>query len=159
VIHAMSRTAGVVLAVLVSAAAGAQTVQQHVHSHAHEVMPFDMASTLHIFRMTEEGGVQRVVMKANASDARQVALIRQHLEHEAMQFQAGDFSDPAQLHGASMPGLAELRAGAAAIKVSYKPLPDGAEIVFRTKDIKLVTAIHRWFGAQLSEHGADARAE
>jgi hypothetical protein len=26
-------------------------------------------------------------------------------------------------------------------------------------DLRLLTALHRWFGAQLSEHGADARAE
>lgn len=30
---------------------------------------------------------------------------------------------------------------------------------FSTQDRHLLTAIHRWFGAQLSEHGADARAE
>jgi len=25
--------------------------------------------------------------------------------------------------------------------------------------LSILTAIHRWFGAQLSEHGADAKAE
>jgi hypothetical protein len=58
-----------------------------------------------------------------------------------------------------MPGLRELQAGAPRLKITYAPLPDGAEIRFRTRDIHLVTAVHRWFGAQLSEHGADARAE
>jgi hypothetical protein len=38
-------------------------------------------------------------------------------------------------------------------------LSDGAEITFKTTDPHLLTAIHRWFGAQLSEHGADAKAE
>jgi hypothetical protein len=55
--------------------------------------------------------------------------------------------------------LEQLRAGATAIRITYKPLSNGAEIRFRTHDIKLITAVHRWFGAQLSEHGADARAE
>jgi hypothetical protein len=41
----------------------------------------------------------------------------------------------------------------------YSDLPDGAEITFKTTDPQLLTAIHRWFGAQLSEHGADAKAE
>jgi hypothetical protein len=58
-----------------------------------------------------------------------------------------------------MPGLRELQAGAARIQITYRALPEGAEIRFRTRDMKLVTAVHRWFGAQLSEHGADARAE
>jgi hypothetical protein len=43
--------------------------------------------------------------------------------------------------------------------VTYSELRDGAEIAFKTADPRLLTAIHRWFGAQLSEHGADAKAE
>ena len=139
--------------------AQAQHVQQHVHEHGHEVMPFDLAKTVHVFRMTVDGGIQRVVMRGDARDAEQLRLIRQHLKMEAAQFGKGDWSDPARLHGPAMPGLAELQAGASRIEVSYRELPDGAEIRFRTRDPKLVTAVHRWFGAQLSEHGADARAE
>ena len=66
---------------------------------------------------------------------------------------------PGPLHVPCCPGLKELAAGSDKIRVNYKPLPNGAEITFETKDIHLLTAIHRWFGAQLSEHGADARAE
>jgi hypothetical protein len=58
-----------------------------------------------------------------------------------------------------MPGLKDLQLGARRIKVSYSDLSDGAEIMFQTTDSHLLTAIHRWFGAQLSEHGADAKAE
>jgi len=43
--------------------------------------------------------------------------------------------------------------------VKYAPLPERAQISFDTNDVHLVTAIHRWFGAQLSEHGADAEIE
>jgi hypothetical protein len=136
----------------------AQSTQEQVHQMAHGVMPFDMSKTEHIFRMTETGGVQRVIARdPGALD--QIALIRQHLRHEATRFQQGDYSDPAKLHGAAMPGLSELQAGASHIKVSYAPLPEGAEMTFETTDVHLLTALHRWFGAQLSEHGADARAE
>jgi hypothetical protein len=121
-------------------------------------MPFEMSKTVHIFRMTEEGGVQRVIVR-DASDKAQVPLIQRHLKHEAERFQKGDYSDPGMLHGTDMPGLRELQAGAAKITVSYAPLPDGAQITFGTDDRHLLTAIHRWFGAQLSEHGADAKAE
>jgi hypothetical protein len=121
-------------------------------------MFFDLAKTTHIFRMTDSGGVERVVVKdATAKD--QVALIQQHLQHEAEAFQRGDYSDPAALHGADMPGLKELQAGAARVKVLYSAIPTGAEISFETTDLQLLTAIHRWFGAQLSEHGADATSE
>jgi hypothetical protein len=108
--------------------------------------------------MTEAGGIQRVIARdSGALD--QIALIQQHLQHEAARFQHGDYSDPAKLHGATMPGLAELQIGASHVKVSYASLPEGAEITFETTDLHLLTALHRWFGAQLSEHGADARAE
>ncbi len=147
-----------VLLLLSSSTVFAQTPQEHVHQMSHSVMPFDMAKTVHIFNMTESGGVQRVIAR-DPSESDQVALIQQHLKHEAERFQRGDYSDPAMLHGADMPGLDELRAGASGIEVSYAALPAGAEITFETTDLHLLTAIHRWFGAQLSEHGADAKSE
>lgn len=108
--------------------------------------------------MTDTGGVQRVVAK-DASAAEQITLIQQHLKHEAERFQRGDYSDPTTLHSADMPGLKELQTSGSAIKISYAAIALGAELTFETADIHLLTAIHRWFGAQLSEHGADAKAE
>jgi hypothetical protein len=145
-------------ALIGSIGASAQTRQEHIHNMAHSVMPFDVSKTMHIFKMTESGGIQQVVAK-DPGDSEQVALIRRHLRHEAKMFQAGNYSDPAKLHGADMPGLKELQGGASHIKVTYANLPSGAQITFETSDLRLLTAVHRWFGAQLSEHGADARAE
>lgn len=139
--------------------AAAQTVQEHVHAHGHQVMPFDLAQTVHVFRMSEDGGTQQVVVRSDPPDVAQVRLIQQHLAAEAAEFRKGNFADPAHLHGAGMPGLREMQAGAPRMQIAYRALPNGAEIRFQAKDIRLVTAIHRWFGAQLSEHGADARAE
>jgi hypothetical protein len=147
-----------VLPLLSGPALFAQTPQERVHQMAHSVMPFDIAKAIHIFKMTESGGEQRVVAR-DPSDTVQVSLIRQHLKQEAGRFQGGDYSDPATLHGADMPGLKELQAGVSHIKVSYAEVPAGAAITFQTTDVHLLTAIHRWFGAQLSEHGADAKAE
>ena len=152
------RVASCACLLLASAQLIAQTPQQHVHDMSHSVMPFDMAKTVHIFRMTQNGGVERVIVR-NPRDKDQIALIQQHLREEAARFQKGDFRDPGKLHGADMPGLRDLQLGAKQISVSYSALPEGAEIVFQTQDIRLLTAIHRWFGAQLSEHGADAKAE
>jgi hypothetical protein len=132
--------------------------QEHVHQMGQTVMPFDLDKTTHIFEMTDSGGVQSVVVK-DAQDKDQVELIRQHLRHEAEAFQQGDYADPTSLHGATMPGLSELESHHAEITVSYSELPLGAALTFETQNRHLVTEIHRWFGAQLSEHGADARAE
>lgn len=147
-----------ILMLVACAHAGAQTPQDQVHGHAHAVMPFDISKTVHIFTMTESGGIERVIVR-DPRDAAQVTLVRQHLRKEAERFGKGDYSDPAALHGAQMPGLRDLQAGAKRISVSYAALPEGAQITFKTADRHLLTAIHRWFGAQLSEHGADARAE
>jgi hypothetical protein len=136
----------------------ADTKQEHVHRMSHSVMPFEMSKTIHIFKMTEAGGVMRVLSR-DPHDAKQVILIRRHLEQETQRFAHGDYADPARLHGADMPGLAELQANPSAVEVSYRALSDGAQISFETNDLRMLTAIHRWFGAQLSEHGADARAE
>ena len=108
--------------------------------------------------MTDSGGVERVIVKdATAKD--QVPLIQQLLQHEAEAFQRGDYSGPASLHGPDMAGLKDLQAGAEHIEVSYSALATGAEITFEATDLHLLTAIHRWFGAQLSEHGPDATSE
>ena len=147
-----------VLALSCCTASLAQTPQEHVHQMSHSVMPFDMSKTLHIFKMTESGGIQQVIVK-DPGDTDQILLIRRHLRYEAQRFEHGNYSDPAMLHGEDMPGLKDLQRGASHIKVSYSTIPAGAEITFETEDRHLLTAIHRWFGAQLSEHGADAKAE
>lgn len=156
----MSAAASTGCAIVVSlglacSSARPETRQEHVHHMAHGVMPFDVGKVTHVFEMTEDGGIQRVIAK-DPADAQQIVLMQQHLRVEAERFQQGDFSDPARLHGEDMPGLRELSAGAAHVTVTYEALPDGAEIRFTTQDVHLLTAIHRWFGAQLSEHGADA---
>jgi len=129
--------------------------QDMIHGMGGQVMPFDLSKTLHIFEMTESGGIQQVVIR-DPADLDQVPIIQQHLRHEAMSFSSGDYSDPTSLHGAEMPGVKELVASAARIRIDYEPLPNGAQIVFSTDDLRLITALHRWFGAQLSDHGADA---
>lgn len=129
--------------------------QDTVHDMGSQVMPFDLSQTTHIFEMTESGGIQQVIADDPGDDA-QIALIQQHIQHEAMRFSSGDFSDPSSLHGDDMPGLKELAAGAAQIKIEFAALPEGAQITFTTEDLRLITAIHRWFGAQLSDHGSDA---
>lgn len=125
-----------------------------VERRSGEVMPFDLNRTMHVFAPTSDGGVQTVTV--HDGDPRQVALVRSHLRKEAAAFAAGDFSDPARIHGTNMPGLARLRAGARRISVSYAQTPDGASIRYKTADPHLVAALHTWFAAQVKDHGAHA---
>ena len=150
------------LAVLVSLplmahAADAQR-QAEVAKLGAAVMPFSLSATTHIFTKTPEGGTQRVVART-AADAQQVKLVREHLHDIQTQFLKGDFSGPTHVHGADMPGLAALKAAKAGqIAIDYKDVSAGAELTYRTADPKLLAALHQWFDAQLSDHGADAMA-
>ena len=118
-------------------------------------MPFDLEQTTHMFQKLDDGGLQKVVVK-DPSNKKQIALIQAHLKEESEKFRKGDFSDPAKIHGEDMPGLAQLKAGAAKVDIRYTALPDGAQIRYTAKDPKLVAALHQWFAAQLSDHGHHA---
>ncbi|MGZ5056245.1 MAG: aspartate carbamoyltransferase [Methylobacter sp.] len=120
------------------------------------VMPFDLKQTQHIFNKTETGGVQQVIVK-DPSNSKQIELIRQHLTKISGEFSHGDFSDPEKIHGKEMPGLAVLRtAKPGQLHIQYKELPNGAEITYSAEDKALITAIHQWFDAQLSDHAQHA---
>lgn len=118
-------------------------------------MPFDLERTTHVFDKSDTGGVQSVTAD-DAKDSEQIRLIREHLRKEADAFARGDFDDPARIHGDDMPGLAELRAGHNQVTVTYEELGDGARITYTTADPTLVHALHRWFDAQVSDHGSHA---
>jgi hypothetical protein len=120
-----------------------------------QVMPFDLDATTHRFVPTAAGGLQ-TVLAHDPTDRRQIDLIQQHLQEEATALGRGDFGDPARIHGADMPGLAALQAGADRIEVVYRPRVDGAELTYTSDDPVLVTALHEWFAAQRSDHGRHA---
>jgi hypothetical protein len=119
-------------------------------------MPFDLKATLQVFTETGDGGVQRVVAR-NPDDAGQVRLVRQHLLALRGLSMRGDFSGPEHIHGADMPGLTALKAAApGSIAIACREVEGGAELTYRTQDVPLVAALHRWFTAQVSNHGPDA---
>ena len=129
--------------------------QDEVRAKGAQVMPFALDQTQHTFDKTESGGVQRVRVRHDAPE--QVAMIRAHLRSIAQSFGARDFSAPAHIHGADMPGMAEMKAATAdELTVSYRELDDGAELDYTGHSSRIVAAIHRWFDAQLSDHGHDA---
>ncbi|HEY9384086.1 MAG TPA: hypothetical protein VIP80_11300 [Gemmatimonadales bacterium] len=117
-----------------------------------EVMPFDLARTKHGFESLPDGGLQTVTAN-DAADTLQIRLVREHLQQEAAKFSRGEFADPMAIHGHAMPGLAELRQGAASIRIVFAAIPAGATIRYATDDPALVAALHRWFEAQRMDHG------
>jgi len=132
-----------------------QSRQETVAERGVGVMPFNLEKTTHVFEATDNGGMEKVTAD-EPPDAEQISLIREHLLEEASRFGRGDFSDPAAIHGDDMPGLKELKSGAERFEFRYAELPNGAQIEFATDDPILVSALHRWFEAQLSDHGEHA---
>ncbi|MFD3838276.1 aspartate carbamoyltransferase [Streptomyces sp. NPDC058642] len=131
--------------------------QDTVAERGQSVMPFDLEQTTHRFTPTERGGVQDVIAD-QPDDAKQIGLIRTHLQREATAFSQGDFRDPVQIHGDSMPGLKGLQEGYERIEVRYRERPEGAALTYTTDEPALVDALHDWFEAQLSDHGDHAES-
>jgi hypothetical protein len=121
------------------------------------VMPFDQDASRHYFKPTPDGGTQ-VVLANDPKAAKQIKLIREHLAREAKRFAKGDFRDPAVIHGMDMPGLTILEAHASKLRVTYTDERGGGTITYTASEPALVNAIHRWFAAQVRDHGAAASA-
>jgi hypothetical protein len=133
--------------------------QTEVAARGKDIMPFDLKATTHVFTKTPDGGIQRVVAK-DIADNEQTRLIREHLQAIRAQFLARDFSGPSHIHGENMPGLAQLRlAQPGQLSITYRDIAGGAELQYQSKVASLVEAVHTWFEAQLSDHGADAMEE
>lgn len=132
--------------------------QAEIAARGTQVMPFDLDQTHHVFEPMDDGGLQTVTAN-DPSDDEQITLIQGHLQEIAEDFQKGNFSDPAQIHGHEMPGLADLQTGAERIEITYSALPDGGQIRYRTEEPELINAIHHWFMAQLSDHGGHASGD
>lgn len=151
------------LALFAAANAGAgqsldapKTRQEAVAQRGADVMPFDLEATVHRFKRTPDGGIQQVVAR-DRSDPEQIRLVRQHLRAIQKKFMQRDFSSPATIHGKDMPGLAALReAKPEQLSIRYRDVAAGGELLYRGYDAKTIKAVHEWFNAQLSDHGADA---
>src|SRR5580704_9698182 len=130
--------------------------QAEVSERGAQVMPFKLSTTTHIFTKTSAGALQKVIVK-DPNDTAQIGLIRRHLSDFADRFSRRDFSGPTEVHGAQMPGLADLKkAKPAEISVGYQDLAEGAQIEYSAQKANLIAALHKWVDAQLSDHGPDA---
>jgi hypothetical protein len=154
----VSFAAGLVIvgaAAVVVAVSPGSSREQVIAERSAEVMPFDLAATTHTFEPRSDGGLQTVVAD-DPIDRRQIDLIQQHLRDEATAFERGEFGDPAQIHGAEMPGLATLQARSDRLDVTFSARADGAELRYRTDDPVVLDALHDWFAAQASDHQGHA---
>jgi hypothetical protein len=132
--------------------------QHQVAERGRLIMPFSLEKTEHQFFNTKTGGIQRLVVRDGVDDT-QIKLIRQHLQAMQAAFMQGDFSWPESIHGANMPGLAQLKAAKpGSLLIEYAEQIDGASLTYSSKRKTLIKALHVWFAAQVHDHGDDAVA-
>jgi uncharacterized protein (DUF2267 family) len=151
-----------VMAWLASQTAGAQHAPQGQspdhESHPREMlqrgaqaMGFDQERTVHHFLLYEDGGAIDVAVK-DASDHTNLRAVRQHLQHIAGLFKAGDFGKPALTHAQQVPGTAEMTRLKDRIRYQYEETPAGGRVRIATRDVMALAAVHAFLKFQIEDH-------
>ncbi len=151
-----TRIGFIVTLALLTAPASADTAAQHhatVMSHGAQVMPFDRKAAMHMFTPTSRGGTLELMV--HSMNATQITIVRAHLRSEAAKFAVGDYSDPAYIHGKSMPGLKGMEQNVIAVR--YSDTSMGGRIVFWGSDRQAIESVHKWLAAQRADHGTTHR--
>jgi hypothetical protein len=105
----------------------------------------------HQFVDLHEGG--RIQLLRDPADTAGTKAVRQHLEHIARAFAAGDFTIPGQVHSSKqVSGTATMSARRKHISYRFRPLPGGGEVRITTRDPKALQAVHQYLSFQRREH-------
>lgn len=116
---------------------------------------FGFTHTAQTFSLMGNGGVLDVLSTDN--DPEQITAIRSRLRERGRTFGRGDIPSPALLPPDVLPGLAELRAGAARVAIAFEELPAGGRLSFTTQDPALIPALSDWLVLTTHESGAALR--
>jgi hypothetical protein len=110
----------------------------------HPTLPAPPDPTLHVFRESMDGGVQQVVANSGASSAL-VGRMRRALHDEIPALERGEFPDP--VGPGKTPAVAMLRSAAGHLEVTYQDIPRGGQLRYRSRDAKVISALHEWMAA------------
>jgi hypothetical protein len=128
------------------------------HDHLGEVnrrggqaMGFSQTKTAHHFRLKSDGGAIEVIANRR-KDVVSRNQIRQHLQHIAQAFAAGDFSKPLHTHAQLPPGVSVMKERKAEIQYRYEALPRGGRVRLTTKNSEALQAIHEFLRFQITDH-------
>jgi len=108
-------------------------------------------TTVHHFAITSRGGVIRLEA-ASVADEEGRDEARQHLEHVAESFAAGDFSMPMFIHGRVPPGASAMARLRDAIRYRYEPTDRGGQITIDTSNREARRAIRDFLRFQIRDH-------
>lgn len=120
-------------------------------------MGVNQYTSTHIFEPLPDGG--RIELQRDVDDSGGIAQIRDHMEHIAERFKAGDFTLPGFVHARAVPGTDVMAAKRAVIDYSVEPLPRGGAVRVRSADPEAVRAIHAFLAFQRHDHHASAHPD
>jgi hypothetical protein len=150
------------VAVWFSSSTGAQ---QPPAGHAHDddthhremltrgtrAMGFDQERAAHHFLLYEDGGAIDVAVK-EVSDHANLHAVRQHLQHIAGLFKAGDFGKPALTHAQQVPGTADMTRLKERITYQYEETAGGGRVRIVTRNAEALAAVHAFLHFQIEDH-------
>lgn len=125
-----------------------------VQTRGQQAMGVDQYTSTHIFEPLADGG--RIELQRDLADSAGIEQIRQHMQHIAAAFGAGDFSLPGFVHAQNVPGTLVMAAKRDAITYTVELLPRGAAVRLQTTDTAAVRAIHDFLAFQRMDHHAGA---
>ena len=131
---------------------GQDTSFAAMQERGQQAMGVDQYTSSHIFEPLPDGG--RIVLQRDAPDTAGTETIRTHLATIVIAFSQGDFDIPGFVHGQEVPGTAVMTARRAEISYAMDTLPRGGEVLIRSSDSTVVTAIHEFLAFQQHAHHA-----
>ena len=123
---------------------------RHVDSR-HDTFGMSHTKSTHSFRLFADGGAIELRARDKADEAT-VAAIRKHLQEIDEEFDQGDFSTPAFVHGYTPDGVAQLERLRKDITYRYQRVDDGGRIRITTKSADALAAVHAFLRFQVIEH-------
>jgi hypothetical protein len=134
----------------------AEAAFAEMQARGEQAMGVDQYSSTHVFEALPDGG--RIELQRDVEDPVGVTRIREHLQHIAQTFDAGEFATPAFVHMQSVPGGSVMAARRDEITYTYRELPRGGEVRIVTQDPQAREAIHEFLSFQREEHRAGGSA-
>jgi hypothetical protein len=139
------------LLVLATALAFAQDHHAMVNAHGDHVMGFSHETTTHHFELNYDGGV----IDVRANDVKDTAgrdQIREHFQHIAKMFAAGDFNAPMLVHSTDVPGTKVMSRLKDQLHWDLEETPRGARLKIVADNKPALDAVHQFLRFQIADH-------
>jgi len=128
-----------------------QTHEQGVDHRGDQAMGFSHEKTTHHFRLLADGGAIDVVT-GDPQDTASRESIREHLQHIAGMFAAGDFDLPMFIHDRVPPGVPTMRKLKSQIEYRFEKIDQGGRVRITSGNPQAIKAVHDFLKFQILDH-------